>query len=139
MFTRVFDFFLYYVPYRAFVYYRTSPTPKFSAFILLLFIISSNVFSIFLILNHVLNWEYSILSENRVTNRFVVIPLMLSPFIVLIMLFYTLNRNRVRERVIFFENLAVRDKSRLNMFFWLYIVGSIILFLLAITSPVWLN
>lgn len=135
---KVFTFFFYYIPYRTYLYYKTSPTPKFSTFILLLFLSSSNIISIFFILNQINNWRYTILTENKMMNKFVFIPLFLSPLVVAILSFYYVKKEKVREMNKYYTNMPSSEKSRLNLLFWLYVTASIIFFLSGVMSPLWL-
>lgn len=134
---RIYDFFFFYVPYRTFLYYSTSSMPKFSAFILLLFLISSNFVSIFLIVSQFCEFGYSLFSEDKIKNRFVDIPLLLLPFVLIILLFYLSNKEVLKKKIMNFEGAAKEEKDKLNLYYWLYVIGSIFLFFLAIMSPLW--
>lgn len=138
-FHRAYKFFFFYVPYKSYLYYRTSPTPKFSAFVLLLFLSSSNVFSLFLLANQFFGWEFSGFTGNRIVNKFVVIPLLLSPFVLLALLFYTHNKEAMKQAVIDFENYSELNQKMGNRYYWLYVGASIALFFSALSSPLWLK
>ena len=136
---KLFEFFFFYVPYRAYKYYSTSPTPKISAFILLLFLLSSHVFSFFIIFNEINELDYSLFSEDKVKNRFVTIPLMLLPFTLFMLLFYILNRETLKNKAIAFEAYSDKDQKRYGLYYWCYVVGSILFFLSALVSPLWVK
>lgn len=137
--TKFFRFFLFYVPYRSYQYYKESPTPKFSTFILLLFLLSSHIFSLLLLFSQFFVRDFSILSNNRAYNKFIMIPLCLLPFILVMLLFYKLNRSRIRMTFLEFEQSEDVIQNVRNKYYWIYISLSIVFFFASITSPLWLK
>jgi Na+/H+ antiporter NhaC len=71
-------------------------------------------------------------------NKFVFIPLFLSPLVVAILSFYYVKKEKVREMNKYYTNMPSSEKSRLNLLFWLYVTASIIFFLSGVMSPLWL-
>lgn len=132
-------FLCFYVPYRSYLYYKESPAPKFSTFILLLFIISSHFFSLLLLANQISGNDFSILSDKRAYNKFILIPLLLLPFIFFMLLFYNLNRDAISNAFRDFDMSPESAKKVRNTYFWIYVVFSIVLFFASITSPLWLK
>lgn len=138
MFNEVYKFFFYYVPYRSYQYYKMSPTPKFSTFILLVFILTSHIFSIFLLIKQYLGYDISVLSSNKAYNKFVLIPSLCVPFVLLMLIFYKLNSRKLISAFKEFDESAESKKKVRNMYYWIYISFSILFFFASITSPLWL-
>lgn len=135
---RMYRFFFFYVPYRAYLYYKASPTPKFSAFILLLFLLSSNVFSVFLLMNRFFVLGFFESASHRATTKFIVVPLFLSPFVLLMLLFLWFKKDELKLAFKEFDNYSELNRKVADRYYWFYVCMSVVLFFASLTSPLWL-
>lgn len=76
------------------------------------------------------------LGENEYLNRLVIIPLLISPIFIILWIIYKKNKNTIEEYLAEFKTMSKEDKKDLNLFFWVYTVGTCLLFLLSLITPI---
>jgi hypothetical protein len=130
--------FLIYVFYRLRVYYSNKRS---QAFIILGGLLNLKFLSITIIISTIFNYRISnaFRVDYGLIDRFVIIPALLTPIYLAVYIFYKINRMKV-ERLVFdysYESKELfRKNGRLVLF---YVIGSLLFFLLGITSPGWLK
>ena len=133
---------LYYLYYRLFNYYKKSNDIEIFAMIstylcitgLLWMNVSTILFfvsSIFYDGNSLLN---RVFTDNSEYNRFVITPLLSTP--ILIVIFFLINK-RIKQKVEEFKTESGEEKKKHGVNVVMYIIISILMFMLSITSPLY--
>ena len=136
--------FLSYLYYRLFKHFGDEPNINARKFYILMNIgglIMINIFAIlvFVLVIFDLHLLDFIETNNRAMNRFVIIPLLISPIFITLFLIYKKNRTYIESTQLEFSLMNTKQKSKLNFYFWFYIIFSIFLLFSAITSPLWIG
>ena len=136
--------FLSYLYYRLFKHFGDEPNINARKFYILMNIgglIMINIFAIlvFVLVIFDLHLLDFIETNNRAMNRFVIIPLLISPIFITLFLIYKKNRTYIESTQLEFSLMNTKQKSKLNFYFWFYIIFSIFLLFSAATSPLWLG
>lgn len=134
---------LYYLYYRLFNYYKKSNDIDIFATIstyvcitgllwinvsTILFFISSIIYNGNSLLNRVFN-------DNSAHNRFVITPLLIAPIFFIIFL---LINKRIKQKIEDFKTESSEEKKKRGVKVIMYIIISILMFMLSITSPLYL-
>ena len=136
--------FLSYLYYRLFKHFGDEPNINARKFYILMNIgglIMINILAIvvFVLVIFDLHLLDFIETNNRAMNRFVIIPLLISPIFITLFLIYKKNRTYIESTQLEFSLMNTKQKSKLNFYFWFYIIFSIFLLFSAITSPLWIG
>lgn len=75
--------------------------------------------------------------KNSAENRLIRIPLVISPFFLIVYSIYRLNREKIFSCWNEFENLSDEEKKEKNKMFYLFIGILICVFLFSVTSTIW--
>jgi hypothetical protein len=105
---------------------------------MLLGLISINILSACLLIALLFDLNVPIMSNNRLFNKFVLIPLYLAPLCLVMYLIYSMNREKYRSKFEMYQDLPMEKGKRNDICFWMYVIVSILIFIGAITSPVWI-
>lgn len=107
------------------------------SFIHITFLICFNFFSVFLVVSNFFNFDFDLIYSpiNGLLNKFIFLPLVVTPFFILIYSFYFFKRKSINEYLKKFDLLEEKDKKQLNFYFYLYIISSIAFLLFSIISP----
>jgi len=73
--------------------------------------------------------------DDPIINRFVVIPLIISPIFIILFFVYKTKKKEINIRLKEFNTIEGEERGKLNRNFWLYIVGTGVLFFASIASP----
>lgn len=135
---------LYYLYYRIFSYYKKSNDivlfATISTYICITGLLWINVSTILFFVSTVFYDGNSLLnrafSENSLQNRFVITPLLIVP--VFLLIFLLINK-RIKVKVEEFESETTEERKSRGTSVMMYIVISVIMFILSITSPLFLE
>ncbi|MFL9482883.1 hypothetical protein ACI6Q2_08900 [Chitinophagaceae bacterium LWZ2-11] len=86
-----------------------------------------------------LNIEMFGLTENEYLNRFVIIPLIVSPIFIILWVVYKKNKIKIEEFLIYFTTITKDEKKKLNTIFWLYVISTGLLLILSTILPVFIK
>jgi hypothetical protein len=101
-------------------------------------LITINLLSVYFIVNNIVKPDFFFLSENRVLNKFIIIPAYVVPIGLIMYLFYSKNKANYKERFDAFDQLSPKAIRKMNIYFWAYVFGSCVFFFLSIVSSGWL-
>lgn len=136
--------FITYLFYKLINYYRNEgsiTSRQTYAFLNIGALIMLNLLSMVFLLQTIFDIEIIryFLSTNTSLNRFVLIPLSISPIFIGLFLFYRRNQNRINAKLKELKNADKDRTKRLNRMFWSYIIGTIALFFMSLVSPLLRN
>lgn len=116
-------------------------TQKIYAFIGIGALMMFNVISIIGIIETGLNVNILkyLYTNDRLLNRIVIIPLLISPIFIALFIVYKKNHEKISIYFDYFENMTISEKKKYNIYFLLYISISVLFLLLSVTSPLWLK
>lgn len=134
----LYDFFFFYIPFKVHKYYDGDSIQKFSTYIAVVVIISLNLFSIYFI-GSVYIGSKLFFFDNDFLNKFIGIPLLLSPVFLFTYFFYKRNEVKYEEYFVLFESYPLGKKKKKQLLFWCFIVFTFAFFLSSITSPLWIK
>lgn len=136
--------FLSYIFYRFILYHNYALNLKYQklfAYLNICCLLILNAVSLLLFIESFVNVDILgfFLTENSNLNKFVRIPVLISPIFITILLYYNKNEKKIEEYLIKFANLDEIQSKKMNVKFLVYIIASIMLFLLSILSPLFLQ
>ncbi|MEO7049359.1 MAG: hypothetical protein ABI091_28910 [Ferruginibacter sp.] len=110
---------------------------KIFSFINVLALLLFNLLSIIFIVNNFLKKDLFIyyLPENNLKNKFLIIPLFIFPFPILLYFYFRKNENKILMLTKGIDDLPIKKRKQLKFSFLIYIVISAILLLFSIISP----
>jgi uncharacterized protein YqhQ len=76
-----------------------------------------------------------VLTENKILNRFVLIPLICAPVFILLWIYYKINQSSIDIRYREYVRMSLSKRRIIDNKVKIYIIGSIILLFLSIVSP----
>ena len=134
---------LYYLYYRLFNYYKKSNDIEIfatiSTYLCITGLLWINVSSILFFVSTIFYDSNSlfniVFSDNSAHNRFVITPLLIAPF--LFVIFLLINK-RIKQKVEEFEKESYGEKRKHGVKVIMYIILSILIFMLSIASPLYL-
>jgi hypothetical protein len=121
---------------RSFYKYRDPKDNDIHAFIILGATIMVNIFSMVIFLSLWLNFDINAFRvENRFINRFIIIPLLISPIYITLYFIYLKNKSKIKEYLKSFkaEDEVSRRKNRRTAI--IYLIFSWLLIFFAAISP----
>ena len=132
-----------YIFYKLFVYFKKQNSnlsigiQKINAFIVFVALVMFNLVTIRNVVDIFFNLNLSDfgLGTNAIENRFVRIPLLLSPLFLLVWVVYRKNKPSIEEYLVEFEAVSGDEKTKLNRFFWIYVIITCVLMLLSTIYP----
>ncbi len=133
-----------YIYFRFIEYYKDENNinrQRLYAFIGLGALIVFNLLTITMFLDTFFNTHISRfgLGENAYLNRFIKIPLLISPVFIILWFVYWKNRRIIEHYLIDFKTIPKENKMKMDIVFWVYVIGTCLSVLLIAISPVFLN
>jgi magnesium-transporting ATPase (P-type) len=134
---------IYYIYYRLQQYYKEDDEVDFfdkgRAFVTVVGLIWVNICTIFFFMSSIffegINLYNKIFKYNSSINKFILTPILLLPIIITLIILF---KKRSKQKFKIFECESSEDRNRKGTFIILYILLTLILFLLSITSPLYL-
>jgi hypothetical protein len=97
-----------------------------------------NFMAINALLSTFFNWDYnnlfSVQSDNKFVNRFLIVPIKILPIFLLVYVVYKINKEKINLYVKEFRQAATKPNN-LEIIFWVYIIFSSLLLIFSIISP----
>jgi len=132
----IIDFIFFYFPYRVFKYYSDDLLPRFSAVVALLAIYMFQLVGTFFIINS-FTGIFEGRSRDRLVVKYVYGPILISGVLIVMIMFYLINRNKFKLLFIKFDNYPNELNKRLGWYCLAYFFFAIIILGIGITSPLW--
>lgn len=110
---------------------------KIFSFINVLVLLILNLLSIIFIINNFLKKDLFIyyLPENNLNNKFLIIPLFISPFAILLYFYFRKNEIKILMLAKSMDDLPIKRRRQIKFSFLTYILISVTVFLFSIISP----
>jgi len=129
---KYFELFCFYVPYK---FYKFSEGEKgLSAYLAMLALILVDSFFLYTLIGGFFSWSSIEFSDDRLINKYVVIPKLASPFVVMTLLFYFFNKERFRRKFEEYDSMTAQQKKMPNLFYYGVLVFSLLLLIISIIS-----
>lgn len=129
--------FLSYFFFRLTLYYNNQGSRfrmRLHAYIALCFCLLINQMTIeFFLFKEILNNTY--FSYDKYIRRFIIAPLYALPIFLFVYIYYIVNRKKVEEKIKSFTNESIEESKRGKRYVFIYLLATVLLFLLSIVSP----
>ncbi len=134
---------IYYLYYRLQQYYKKDDEIDFfdkgRAFVTIVGLIWVNITTIIFFISSIffegINLLNKVFKYNSAINKFILTPILLLPIIITLL---TLLKKGTKQNFTMFEGERTEDRKRKGTYIILYILLTLIMFLLSITSPLYL-
>jgi hypothetical protein len=132
---------LYYLYYRLLIYYRKGDGDEkfavYSTYIGLTGLLWINICTVIFFASTVIgeNLFDIVFTESSEYNRFIITPLLLAPIIITL---YLLINKRIKHKIIQYDLESPEEKRKNGKKVLIYVVISVLMFFLSITSPLYL-
>ncbi len=133
----------YWLLYRRNNDFSTAFFRKATTYVQMLFFILINILSIVFIADSFFASDLShvngLLGKDRVMDRLVYIPLLCLPLLIILIIYFRINKDIVEGEMALYDSMDKKERGKKNAILVKYIVLSVVLFALGITSSTWVK